>query len=156
ATASRRPSTMESGCRWTPSKTVNSSRISTPAATRHGKCGTTVTAPLLRATLGRTRNGAIVLTPDHPMHPLHLRVAKNTRLNIVCLGSHSDDIEIGCGGLLLRLIGAGSVRVIDWVVFSAQGPREQEARRSADLFLTGAPKARVTVKQFRDGFFPFQ
>lgn len=90
------------------------------------------------------------------MHPLHLRVAKNTRLNIVCLGSHSDDIEIGCGGLLLRLIGAGSVRVIDWVVFSAQGPREQEARRSADLFLTGAPKARVTVKQFRDGFFPFQ
>jgi LmbE family N-acetylglucosaminyl deacetylase len=76
-------------------------------------------------------------------------------LRIVCLGAHSDDIEIGCGGLILSLIKSRRPIEVDWAVFSAAGKREQEAQRGAALFLKGARRARIHIKQFRDGFFPY-
>ena len=76
-------------------------------------------------------------------------------LRILCLGAHSDDIEIGCGGLILQVLRESRSVDVDWVVFSAHGRREQEARRSAGLFLRGARRQRVILKQFRDGFFPY-
>jgi LmbE family N-acetylglucosaminyl deacetylase len=78
-----------------------------------------------------------------------------TVLKILCIGAHADDIEIGCGGLILSLIQQyrGAVDV-DWVVFSATGPRAREARQSAALFLRDARRARVVLKKHRDGFFP--
>jgi LmbE family N-acetylglucosaminyl deacetylase len=77
-------------------------------------------------------------------------------MRVLCLGAHADDIEIGCGGLLLRLIRAARHVEIDWVVFSASARRERETRQSAGLFLKGASKRRVRVEHFRDGFFPYQ
>jgi LmbE family N-acetylglucosaminyl deacetylase len=75
---------------------------------------------------------------------------------ILCLGAHSDDIEIGCGGTMLRLLSAyAPVRVI-WVVFSAEGVREREARSSAARFLAEADTHQVVINNFRDGFFPFE
>jgi LmbE family N-acetylglucosaminyl deacetylase len=74
---------------------------------------------------------------------------------ILCLGAHSDDIEIGCGGTLLKLIRTNRNLEISWVVFSAEGEREQEARRSASLFLKGAKKQNVLVRSFRNGYFPY-
>jgi LmbE family N-acetylglucosaminyl deacetylase len=94
--------------------------------------------------------------PGRAMYNLSVRDAIATRIRILCLGAHSDDIEIGCGGLLLLLIHGPSKVEIDWVVFSAQLAREQEARRSATVFLKGADRKRVTIKHFRDGFFPYQ
>jgi LmbE family N-acetylglucosaminyl deacetylase len=76
-------------------------------------------------------------------------------LRVLCLGAHSDDIEIGCGGLILTLLAQNKVDV-DWVVFSAAGRREQEARRSAGLFLKHAAGARIRTYGFRDGFFPYE
>jgi LmbE family N-acetylglucosaminyl deacetylase len=76
-------------------------------------------------------------------------------LQIVCLGAPSDDIEIGCGGLVLSLLKAGRPVEIHWVVFSAAGEREREARRAASLFLKGA-NSHVAIHQFRDGFFPHE
>src|SRR5690349_23220364 len=75
---------------------------------------------------------------------------------ILCLGAHSDDIEIGCGAAVLELVAANPDARITWVVFSGDGPRELEARRSAKLFLKGATRAEVVLKGFRDGFFPDQ
>ena len=74
---------------------------------------------------------------------------------LLCLGAHSDDIEIGCGGLILSLIRSLDRVEVDWVVFSGIGKREREARSSATLFLKGAARTRVTVRRFRDGFFPY-
>ena len=71
-------------------------------------------------------------------------------------GPHPDDIEIGCGGTLLTWIARGTPIEIDWVVFSASGLREGEARRSAAAFLKGATASRVSTFDFRDGFFPYQ
>jgi len=78
-------------------------------------------------------------------------------LKLLCLGAHSDDIEIGCGGTILKWIRESKTGVqVFWVVFSASQDRAEEARKCADLFLKGASKKTVQVKKFRDGFFPYQ
>ncbi|HMD35950.1 MAG TPA: hypothetical protein VKH42_13325, partial [Vicinamibacterales bacterium] len=76
---------------------------------------------------------------------------------VLCLGAHSDDIEIGCGGTILELLaGRRGVRVT-WVVFSGNATRETEARRAAKRFLRGArSNSSVIVRKQRDGFFPQQ
>jgi LmbE family N-acetylglucosaminyl deacetylase len=79
-----------------------------------------------------------------------------TPLKILCLGAHSDDIEIGCGGTILRLLSHYANVDVYWVVFSSGRVRELEARTSAALFLKQARSQKVVVKNFRDGFFPYQ
>ena len=75
---------------------------------------------------------------------------------ILCLGAHPDDIEIGCGGTVLRLLAAHPGARVTWVVFSGAGPRRAEALRGADLFLTDAGERAVHVEGFRDSYFPWQ
>ncbi|MFO7732146.1 MAG: PIG-L deacetylase family protein [Candidatus Aminicenantes bacterium] len=75
-------------------------------------------------------------------------------LKILCLGAHSDDIEIGCGGTVLKLIREHKPVEFDWVVFSAGGARKEEARASARAFLAGAARRAVALEGFRDGYFP--
>jgi LmbE family N-acetylglucosaminyl deacetylase len=78
----------------------------------------------------------------------------NTRpLRILALGAHADDIEIGCGGTILSLLQSRR-GCVNWIVFSADGEREGEARQSADAFLQNAADRDVRTCRFRDGFFP--
>ena len=74
---------------------------------------------------------------------------------ILALGAHPDDIEIGCGGTLLRLIGEGRRLEVRWVVFCANRERAAEARASASAFLEGVSGAEVVVRDYRDGFLPY-
>ena len=74
---------------------------------------------------------------------------------ILCLGAHSDDIEIGCGGTVLTLVENFENLTFYWVVFSSDQQRAQEARESANRFLKHAASKKVTVNDFRDGFFPY-
>lgn len=83
-----------------------------------------------------------------------LRLPEGRQLQILCLGCHSDDIEIGCGGTILRLAAQYADCAIHWVVFSATGVREQEARKAADLFAGSRLQAPV-FKSFPDGFLPY-
>ena len=73
---------------------------------------------------------------------------------VLCLGAHSDDIEIGAGGTLLRLIEQVEDLEIYWVVFSAPGLRADEARSSADDFLRGVKRKEVKMGPFRESYFP--
>ena len=82
--------------------------------------------------------------------------ARSEGLRVLCLGAHSDDAEIGCGGTILSMIAARPDTRVHWVVFSAAGPRADEACASADIFLNGAAHSEVEVLGFRDGFFPYQ
>jgi LmbE family N-acetylglucosaminyl deacetylase len=75
---------------------------------------------------------------------------------VLCLGAHSDDIEIGCGGTLLRLLAENAGLHVDWVVFSGDAARAAEATASAREFLRGAAESRITVKGFRDSYMPFE
>jgi LmbE family N-acetylglucosaminyl deacetylase len=74
---------------------------------------------------------------------------------VLCLGAHSDDIEIGCGGTLLRMMEQSKSIEFYWLVLCANPERTVEARRSANAFLVRARKKTVVVKPFRDGFLPY-
>ncbi len=76
-------------------------------------------------------------------------------LTIVCLGSHSDDIEIGCGGALLALLERYPGSNIHWVVFSADGVRKAEAERASRLFTANGCLRQMICNSFPDGFMPF-
>ena len=73
---------------------------------------------------------------------------------VLCLGAHSDDIEIGAGGTLLKLAEKADDLEICWVVFSAPGVRADEARLSADDFLSGIGRKQIKIGSFRESYFP--
>jgi LmbE family N-acetylglucosaminyl deacetylase len=77
-------------------------------------------------------------------------------LRVLCLGAHCDDIEIGCGGTILRLLAERPGSIVTWVALASNAEREREARDAAAGFLEKAGKSEVVIKQFRDGYFPFQ
>jgi len=88
-----------------------------------------------------------------------LRFTVDRQLNpirqILCLGAHSDDIEIGCGGTILRILDEFEDIEVKWIVFSADQARKIEAAQSADKFLAKACKREIKIEEFRDGFFPY-
>lgn len=76
-------------------------------------------------------------------------------LRVLCLGAHCDDIDIGCGATLLKLISKAPVEVT-WAVFSAESVRARELRASGRRFLRGAASTEIVTHEFRDSFFPAQ
>ena len=84
-----------------------------------------------------------------------LKKSKEEPLRILCLGAHCDDIEIGCGGTLLRLIQEHAGCQVYWLVFSGSAERAREGRDSAQRFLGRAASSHIDIKDFRDGFFPY-
>jgi LmbE family N-acetylglucosaminyl deacetylase len=80
--------------------------------------------------------------------------ARDAPFRLLCLGAHADDIEIGCGGTVLRLVAEHPALSVRWVVFSGNEKRRSEAEASARFFLDGAREATIDVHGFRDGFFP--
>ena len=78
------------------------------------------------------------------------------KLSVLCLGAHSDDIEIGAGGTILDWIASGLRLEVHWCVLSAIGPRAAEAEASAAAFLAGAESWKIELAEFEDGFFPYQ
>ena len=86
-----------------------------------------------------------------------LRLAEpGETVSVLCLGAHSDDIEIGAGGTILSWIATGVKLHVRWCVLSASGARAAEAEASAAAFLSGAASVEIEVCNFRDGFFPYQ
>jgi LmbE family N-acetylglucosaminyl deacetylase len=88
---------------------------------------------MLRFTPGKDRNGA---------------------LELLCIGAHGDDLEIGCGGTILRLAEEFPGLSVTWVVLSADERRARETRSSASELLEAVRAKRIAVEGFRDGFFP--
>jgi LmbE family N-acetylglucosaminyl deacetylase len=88
------------------------------------------------------------------MIKLALDLDKGRSLRVLCLGAHSDDIEIGCGGTLLELAGAEQALDVRWVVFSGQRERSEEAQMSAAFWLRDVEQKEIELHGFEDGFFP--
>lgn len=75
--------------------------------------------------------------------------------SLLCLGAHPDDIEIGCGGTVIRLLEENPGLEVHWAVLSASDERSREARRSADLLLRGCTRTDVRVADFQENYFPY-
>jgi LmbE family N-acetylglucosaminyl deacetylase len=86
---------------------------------------------------------------------MNIHFDKSTPLKILCLGAHCDDIEIGLGGTLLKLIQEYNIEQITWIVFASNEIRKQEAVASAKCFLANVANKKIIINSFRDGFFPF-
>ncbi|MBD2771248.1 PIG-L deacetylase family protein [Iningainema tapete] len=89
------------------------------------------------------------------MLKLNFAPENDSTYKVLCLGAHCDDIEIGCGGTILRLIETYPDIVFYWVVFSSNLEREKEAYNSACKFLENAQDKNIVIQQFQDGFFPY-
>jgi LmbE family N-acetylglucosaminyl deacetylase len=74
--------------------------------------------------------------------------------NVLCLGAHSDDIEIGCGGTLLKLQEINPALNVVWIVFSSDPVRKREALESAGQFLAKASDPNIQINDFPDRYFP--
>lgn len=75
-------------------------------------------------------------------------------IEVLCLGAHGDDIEIGCGGAIIRLAEEHPSLSVTWIVLSSGGDRKEEILASARAFLDKARSTRILIETFRDGFFP--
>lgn len=76
-------------------------------------------------------------------------------LRLLALGAHADDVEIGAGATLRRLLHEHPGTEVRYVVFAAEGERAEEARKSAAFFLAGAGSAQVELHAFRESYFPY-
>jgi LmbE family N-acetylglucosaminyl deacetylase len=79
---------------------------------------------------------------------------KRSRLRLLCIGAHSDDIEIGCGGTLLHWLKEYQRIEVTWVVLSAAGARGREARRSVEALLREAAGLEIILGDFQDAYLP--
>ena len=86
---------------------------------------------------------------------LGLSLNRSGPLHLLCLGAHCDDIEIGCGGTILKLANGFPKLEVHWVVFSSNEQRKREALKSAEGFLGGVSTKKITIDKLRDGFFPY-
>jgi len=87
------------------------------------------------------------------MRPIEL-LDRGRPVSVLCIGAHSDDIEIGAGGTILSWIAAGRKLDVRWCIASATGARAEEATRSAHDFLAGAAQTEILLGSFRDGYLP--
>lgn len=89
------------------------------------------------------------------MLPAVLGNAERPLRRLLALGAHADDIEIGAGGTIARLIASVRRLEVGWVVLSADGARAEEARASVEALVGNALRLAV-IERFRDGFFPYE
>ena len=91
------------------------------------------------------------------MLPVGLLAPSARPLRLLCIGAHSDDIEIGCGGAVLRLVEAFPNAVCHWAVLSSNPERRFEAMTSAAAFLDRVPEAQrvIAIETFRESYFPW-
>ena len=82
-----------------------------------------------------------------------LTLAGGEAPQVVCIGAHCDDIEIGCGGTLAVLSQAWPKAHFHCLVFSGDEVRTRESRRCLELML-GANRFNLQVLGYRDGYFP--
>lgn len=83
---------------------------------------------------------------------LGLELSTKKKLNILCLGAHCDDIEIGCGGTLFKIFETYQVDSVMWVVFSSNEIRMKEAQLSSENFLSNIENKTIKIESYRDGF----
>lgn len=89
------------------------------------------------------------------MHTLSFNGRGQSLRSALFLGAHCDDIEIGCGSTILRLVEAYPDLEMTWVVFSSNEIRAKETTASFDSFLAQLRNKSLEINEFRNGYFPY-
>jgi LmbE family N-acetylglucosaminyl deacetylase len=84
------------------------------------------------------------------------QISDKRPLRLLCVGAHSDDLEIGCGATIMKWLSGARPTEVTWVVLCAESARAAEARRSARALLTRATAKKVVLAGFRDCYFQAQ
>ena len=87
---------------------------------------------------------------------LDLHVEGRRTPRILFVGSHADDIEIGCGATAAALLRRYPRAKICWLVLSASPLRRREARRAVRLLLGSAIEVDLRLAEFKESHFPSQ
>ena len=88
------------------------------------------------------------------MFALNLDAAAARPLQVLCIGAHCDDIEIGCGGTLLALQQRHPDCRIHWLVLTSNPTRRHEAMAAAQALVAGPARGEVHIGQLPDGLLP--
>lgn len=86
---------------------------------------------------------------------LEFKLNNSQPINVLCLGAHCDDVEIGAGGTLLKMFDEYEINSVKWVVFASNEVRKNEATTSAKSFLEKVNSKDILIYSFQDGFLPF-
>ena len=86
---------------------------------------------------------------------LQLKLFENKKPKILCFGAHPDDIEIGCGGTILKFIRESPKAQFRWIIFSGNKIRQREAKESASNLLNEIESKQIDIHDFRESYFPF-
>lgn len=82
--------------------------------------------------------------------------APDDRLQVLLLGAHADDIEIGCGGTILELAASWPNLAVHWMVLTSNDARAHEANDCARRFLRAVPESTIVIERFRDGYLQYE
>jgi LmbE family N-acetylglucosaminyl deacetylase len=85
---------------------------------------------------------------------LALKLAVERPPTILCIGAHCDDIEIGCGGTLVRWAREYPNARVIWAIFAGEAGRMEESRHAAARLLSGLPGLELRFFAFRGSYFP--
>jgi len=80
---------------------------------------------------------------------------QNEELRVLCLGAHCDDIEIGLGGTIIKLIEDFPNIFFYWIIFSSDKTRAEEALESANVLLSRVKEKQIVVQGFKESYFTF-
>ena len=86
---------------------------------------------------------------------INLKLNNTAPLKLLALGAHCDDIEIGCGATIAKLLHQNPDAEVHWIVFSSNSEREKEALSSAKAYLSAHSNINIEINNFRNGFFPY-
>lgn len=90
-----------------------------------------------------------------PIMPALESLRKGSTLNVLCIGSHPDDIEIGCGGTILRMLEEVPALQFNWIVLSGDKKRKEEAQKSVEAIIPSDNAKKVEIQNFRESYFPY-
>jgi LmbE family N-acetylglucosaminyl deacetylase len=75
-------------------------------------------------------------------------------LRLLCIGAHCDDIEIGAGGTILRLLATHPNTEVCWIVCASSSERRSEAESSVRAFCADAGSVTTTIGDLPENVLP--
>ena len=85
---------------------------------------------------------------------LTLATSSNSALEILCIGAHCDDIEIGCGGTVIVLQQRYPRCKLHLLVLTSTASRRQEAEAAAKALIKVSARGEMRICEFQDGLLP--